>query len=236
MPIKYTQIILLAVLFILHYSVEHLRPQQRRLNNWKHDRFNLFIGAVNVVLNFLPATLLVQLLEYIATARIGLFQYIKLPFFLELILTVLILDAWMYAWHRMNHTLPFLWRWHRFHHRDEKMNSTTAVRFHIVELLLSVPGKGMLYVLMGFSFLPVVIYEFLFFTAVVFHHSNIRISKEADARYSLLFASPHMHRIHHSKRVEETHSNYGALFSFWDKLWKSWKPTPEGDIIFGTEE
>jgi sterol desaturase/sphingolipid hydroxylase (fatty acid hydroxylase superfamily) len=82
----------------------------------------------------------------------------------------------------------------------------------------------------------VIIYELVFFTAIVFHHSNIRISSHADRIYRILFASPIMHRIHHSKRQDETHSNYGAVFSFWDKLFKSWRSESKGEIIFGVEE
>lgn len=236
MPLKYTQIVILAVLFLLQYLVEHLLPQERKYNDWKNEKFNLGIGVLNVVLNFIPASLLVYFLEIIDQNAIGLMQQFQIPIGLQIIMTIVLLDLWMYIWHRLNHTIPFLWRWHLFHHRDQKMNTTTAVRFHIVELLLSVPGKAVIYFLFGLSFLPVIIYEMLFFTAVVFHHSNIRITHSADRIYRTVFASPMMHRIHHSRRREETHSNYGAVLSIWDRLFRSWKPKPTGNIVFGVEE
>jgi sterol desaturase/sphingolipid hydroxylase (fatty acid hydroxylase superfamily) len=236
MPLKYTQIIILAVVLLLQYFFEHIYPQKKEMNDWKNERFNLGIGLLNVVLNFLPASVLVYLLSFIDEKNMGLFQQFPLPFWWELFFTFLILDAWMYTWHRLNHTVPFLWKFHIFHHRDQKMNSTTAVRFHIVELLLSIPGKGLVYFIFGLEFTPVIIYEILFFTSVVVHHSNIYISERADMVYRKLFVSPRMHRIHHSRRSEETHSNYSALFSFWDRLFGSWKSMPKGEIIFGVEE
>ncbi|HZI00760.1 MAG TPA: sterol desaturase family protein [Flavisolibacter sp.] len=236
MPLKYTQILLLAVLFLLQYLVEHLRPQERKYNDWKNEKFNLGIGVLNVLLNFIPASLLVYLLEIIDQNAIGLLKQFTISLGLQIIITIALLDLWMYVWHRLNHTIPFLWRWHLFHHRDQKMNTTTAVRFHIVELLLSVPGKAVIFCVFGCSFLPVIIYEIGFFSSIVFHHSNIRIAHRTDRIYSILFASPIMHRIHHSKRREETHSNYGAVFSVWDRLFRSWKAEPNGTIVFGVDE
>jgi len=236
MPLKYTQIIILAVVFLLQYFFEHLYPQKREINNWKNERFNIAIGILNIVLNFFPASLLVYILNFVNERNIGLLQQFAIPFWLDLFITIIILDLCMYAWHRLNHTIPFLWRFHRFHHKDEKMNSTTAVRFHIVELLLSVPLKAAIIFIAGFQFSSVIIYEILFFISVVIHHSNIYISNRTDTVYRIFFASPRMHRIHHSVRKEETHSNYGALFSFWDRIFKSWKKEPKDEIVFGTHE
>lgn len=227
---------MLAIVFGLQYFFEHLYPQNKKLNDWKNERFNLSIGLLNVVLNFVPASALVYLLGFIEQNRIGLLMRFSLPSWLEILLTILVLDCWMYAWHRINHTVPFFWQFHRFHHEDQRMNSTTAVRFHIAELLLSLPGKAAVYLLFGLRFTPVIVYETLFFTAIVFHHSNIRISAAADGLYRILFASPVMHRIHHSCRKEERNANYGAVFSFWDRLFRSWVKAPKGEIVFGVEE
>ena len=116
------------------------------------------------------------------------------------------------------------------------MNSTTALRFHIVELFLSYPGKLLVCFVFGISYLPLLIYEILFFTSIVIHHSNIYITQKADERYRLLFASPLMHRIHHSNNWDETNSNYGALFSFWDRIFRSWRNEANGEVVFGLPE
>ena len=233
MELKYVQILVLGCVFALQYLVEHVRPQKREVNNWKNERFNLAIGLLNVALTFLPAGLFVQFLAYVERQNMGLIKQFSLPFGVQLVLTFFILDLWMYAWHRLNHQVPFLWRLHSFHHRDEKMNSTTAVRFHVLELFLSYPGKALVCLMFGISYVPLVIYEIVFFISVIIHHSNMYISPKADAIYRTLFASPLMHRIHHSDKREETNSNYGALFSFWDRLFGSWTEKPKEEVVFG---
>jgi len=236
MPLKYIQIIILTGVFLMQYALEHWYPQRKEINDWKNERFNIGIGILNLILNFLPAYCLVLLLSKIEENNIGLLQQFQMGLLLKIIITILILDLWMYIWHRLNHIVPFFWRFHRFHHTDEKMNSTTAVRFHIIELFLSVPGKAAIYLLVGFEFTPVIIYEMLFFTSVVIHHSNVFISERADKMYRAFFASPFMHRIHHSVLEEERNTNYGALFSFWDRLFITFKMFSPGTIRFGVKE
>ena len=116
------------------------------------------------------------------------------------------------------------------------MNTTTALRFHAIELLFSVVYKSALLLLMGLSFLPVLIYEALFFLAIVIHHSNISITEPMDMLYRKLFSSPLMHRIHHSNKQKETDSNYGSVFSFWDRIFNTYIKKAEAPVIFGIDE
>jgi len=235
MQLKYVQIISLASVFALQFFFEHIYPQKREINNWKNEGFNLLIGLLNLALTFIPATFFVQWIHFIEARKLGLLHQFDLPLWINIVTSIVVLDLWMYAWHRVNHVLPFLWKFHSFHHKDTRMNSTTALRFHTVELFLSYPGKAIICLIFGISYLPLLIYEIAFFTAVVIHHSNIYITKNADAIYRLLFTSPHMHRIHHSKEFNETNSNFGALFSFWDKLFNSWTMVDK-EIAFGVPE
>jgi sterol desaturase/sphingolipid hydroxylase (fatty acid hydroxylase superfamily) len=233
MPLKQVQVIILAAVFALQFLFEHIFPQRRTLNDWKNERMNIGIGLLNLLLSLIPAHFFVQGIAFFESNGWGLLHQFSMPFALNLLLTILLMDFWMYIWHRMNHRLPFLWQFHRFHHKDTKMNSTTAVRFHIVELYLSYPAKAAVCLLLGISYLPLLIYETLFFTAVVIHHSNIAISEKADSVYRLLFASPGIHRIHHSNRLQDTNSNYGSLFSFWDRLLGSWRGGYVAPVHFG---
>jgi sterol desaturase/sphingolipid hydroxylase (fatty acid hydroxylase superfamily) len=237
MPLKYIQIIILTAVLLLQYMLEHWFPQRKEINDWKNERFNVGVGLLNLALNFLPAYGLVYLLQWIDEYNLGLLQQFRIAPWLKVIITITVLDLWIYYWHRLNHIVPFFWRFHRFHHTDEKMNSTTAVRFHIIELLFSVPGKAVIYFIMGFEFTPVVVYELLFFTSVVIHHSNIYISERADRIYRAIFASPFMHRIHHSVNEEERNTNYGGIFSFWDRLFASFRINKNtASIRFGVKE
>lgn len=233
MPLKKIQVLVLALVFALQFLFEHIFPQRKVVNDWKNERFNLLIGLLNLLLSLIPASFFVRSIQTFESNRWGLLHLVTLPFWLNLVLTILLLDFWMYGWHRANHRIPFLWRFHRFHHEDTKMNSTTAVRFHIVELYLSYPAKAAVCLLLGVSYFPLLIYETLFFTAVVIQHSNISISEKADGIYRTLFASPGMHRIHHSAHLHDTNSNYGSLFSFWDRLMGSWRGGYRTQIQFG---
>lgn len=233
MPLKQIQIVILAVVLSLQFLFEHLFPQRKIINDWKNERFNLLIGVINLLLSLLPASFFVKGIELFNQKQWGLLHLLTLPFWLQLVINILLVDLWMYFWHRLNHRLPFLWRFHRFHHKDTKMNSTTAIRFHIIELYLSYPAKAAVCLLLGISYVPLLLYETLFFIAVVFHHSNIRITEKADSVYQLLFASPGMHRIHHSKEWQETNSNFGSVFSFWDRLFRTWTGGFRKQVEFG---
>lgn len=236
MSLKYIQIISLAAVFGLQFLFEHIFPQKKEVNDWKNERFNISIGVINVLLTLIPAMAMVQWIQFIEDNQLGLLHQLQLPRIIMILLVILLLDIFMYAWHRLNHILPFLWRFHRFHHKDPKMNTTTALRFHTIELLLSYPVKASFILIVGIPYLPFLIYELLFFTSVVIHHSNIYITEEADGIYSTLFASPRMHRIHHSRKWKETNSNFGALLSIWDKLFRTRIKKPDGDVEFGISE
>lgn len=233
MNLKKIQIIILISVFVLQYFFEHIYPQQKEINNWKNERFNIITGLLNMTITFVPAYFLVQWVFYIQLNNLGILHIIILPFWLKFLLAILLLDAWMYFWHRLNHVVPLFWKFHSFHHRDEKMNSTTALRFHIAELLFSYPGKALICFLFGIDYLPLLVYEILFSINVIVHHSNIYITQRVDKIYRIFFASPLLHRIHHSKNFDETNSNFGAVFSFWDIFFKSRKNFPKEKIKFG---
>ncbi len=233
---KRWQLLIIFTVFILQYLFEHFFPENKKYNDGKNERRNILIGIINMLLMFIPSALLVELLTLIEKYKIGLFQQVSLPFWINIIGSLLVMDFFMYWWHRFNHTKKILWYFHRFHHKDEKMNTTTAIRFHIVELLFSAVFKGLFYLFAGFSFIPLLLYEIIFFIVVLVHHSNIRITTNFDMAYRVVFSSPMMHRIHHSNIQEETDSNYGSVLSCWDRLFGTYKKEARGNIIFGVDE
>ena len=235
-PEKKFQTLIIFGVFILQYLFEHFFPEKKKYNNARHEGFNLLIGIFNGLLLFIPSALLIELLSRIDKLNIGLFQQFALPLWANIFITVLIIDFLMYWWHRFNHTKLFFWQFHKFHHKEEKMNTVTALRFHGIELIFSVIGKAVCYLLLGFFFIPILVYEGLFFIVVVLHHSNIRISQNFDMAYRNIFSSPKMHRIHHSNIQQETDSNYGSVFSWWDRLFGTYKKEAAGEIVFGIDE
>lgn len=236
LPEKRWQAIILFSVFVLQYLFEHFFPENRKYNNAKNEIRNVLVGIVNAMVIFIPSALMVELISLIEKYKIGLFQLMHLSLWANIILSILAMDLFMYWWHRFNHTKKYLWHFHSFHHKDEKMNTTTALRFHSIELLLSAFFKGLFFVFIGFSFLPVLVYEILFFTVVLIHHSNINISMRIDFLYRRIFSSPMMHRIHHSNKQQETDSNYGSVFSWWDRLFSTYKKEATGEIIFGVDK
>ena len=171
------------------------------------------------------------MLTYLYHQRFGLLYYI--PQWGQLITGFLIADVFMYWWHRANHQVPFFWRFHSFHHTDKKLNTTSSVRFHAVELLLSYVFKVPVFAILGISPLTITVYGLIFLPVVILHHSNIRISKTVDKILRMFIVSPGMHRIHHSITKFETNSNYSSVLPYWDTLFKSYVPKSQKPIVFG---
>ena len=157
-----------------------------------------------------------------------------------LLLDLLLLDFLIYWWHRANHQWPFLWRFHLVHHLDRTLDSTSALRFHFGEVLISAAARAGAILLLGFPFLSVVAFETLLLIATIFHHSNLRLPPRLEAALSSLVITPSIHWVHHHRRRIDTDSNYGTVFSFWDRLFASRSRArrwPEMEIgVEGAEE
>lgn len=137
------------------------------------------------------------------------------------ILGFLAFDYAYYWWHYATHKVPLLWRFHNVHHTDLDMDVSTAARFHFGELLLSVLFRVALVGVLGISFWSAIVYEVFFDTAAQFHHANWRLPARVERLLNTLFVTPRMHGIHHSIVRDEFNSNWGTLFSVWDRLHKT---------------
>lgn len=135
-----------------------------------------------------------------------------------LALDILFLDFLIYWWHRANHELPFLWRFHSVHHFDATLDTTSAVRFHFGEVVLSALARAGVIVLIGFPLTSVFTFEALVLIAALFHHSNLRLPKGVEAALSRVLITPSIHWVHHHAIKTDTDSNYGTIFSFWDPM------------------
>ncbi len=139
-----------------------------------------------------------------------------------ILLDILILDLMIYGWHRLNHKVPFLWRFHEVHHLDEMLDTTTAVRFHFGEVLLSACNRSIFIILLDIPVQSVLIVETLLLLIALFHHANIHLYGRLDQILSLVLVTPRMHHAHHHALQRDTDSNYGNLFSFWDRIFNSY--------------
>lgn len=159
----------------------------------------------------------------------GLFGLLDWPAWLAIPVAVLLLDLAIYWQHRLMHAWPLLWRLHRVHHCDTAFDVTTGVRFHPLEIALSMGFKLALITLLGPHPLAVLVFEVLLSLGSLFTHTDIALPRALDRRLRWVFVTPSMHRIHHSTRRVETDSNFGFHLSAWDRLFGSYRHAPAGD-------
>lgn len=209
-------------LFVLLAVAERLLPrrklrwsrQRRWLTNWGFSLLNtltLRLVAVALPLLAIGAALDAQ------TRGWGLLNQIQLPDWIAVFSAVLIFDFAIWLQHLITHKVPLLWRLHRVHHADPDLDVTTAIRFHPVEIALSMGLKvGLVYAL-GAPPLAVLIFEILLNATALFTHSNIRLPIAMDRIMRLVLVTPDMHRVHHSVHRDEHDSNYGFALSIWDR-------------------
>ncbi|GAB4140743.1 MAG: sterol desaturase family protein [Sphingomonadales bacterium] len=156
----------------------------------------------------------------------GLFNMVAAPDWLAVVLSVLLLDMAIYAQHVLFHYAPPLWRLHRMHHADLEFDVTTGLRFHPVEIILSLLIKLAVIVAIGAPALAVLIFEVLLNATSMFNHSNVRIKSGVDRLLRLVLVTPDMHRVHHSIHKDETNSNFGFNLPWWDRLFGTYRPQP----------
>lgn len=142
-----------------------------------------------------------------------------------LVLDILLLDLWLYWWHRANHEWPLLWRFHEVHHLDETLDTTSAVRFHLGEVALSALARTVPIILLDIPLASVVLLEGLVLVATLFHHSDARLPPGLERALARVIVTPGIHWVHHHARRSDTDSNYGTLLSIWDPLFRSRSPT-----------
>ncbi|MDX6751684.1 sterol desaturase family protein [Geminicoccaceae bacterium 1502E] len=136
-------------------------------------------------------------------------------------LDILVLDFWIYWWHRANHEIQFLWRFHQVHHLDETLDTTSAVRFHAGEVILSALVRAAVIILLDIPLAPVLLFEGLVLASAIFHHSDATLPPPLERALSRVIITPSIHWVHHHAIRADTDSNYGTIFSFWDPLFRS---------------
>ena len=180
---------------------------------------NLPLSVINgSVYYFIYFSVLSGIMIQSKSNHLGLLNTIAMPGWLKMVFGFLILDFFLYVWHLLNHVVPLFWRFHRVHHSDMNMDVSTASRFHMGELLMSGLVRMMVVYSMGISLITYMLFEIMVNLSIQFHHSSIRIPPVFERIWILFFIPPSMHRVHHSVKIKERDSNYGALFSFWDRF------------------
>ena len=204
----------------------------------RHGARNLAVAALNglvILVVFASATVFIA--DRTALHRWGILNQLPLSPLAHGVLAILAFDLWTYWWHRINHRIPFFWRFHRMHHSDPEMDATTGTRFHFGEIAMSSAIRLALIPSIGIPLVPMLIYDTILTVSVQFHHSNSALPRPADRYLRYLLVSPFMHKVHHSRWRPETDSNYSSLLSIWDRLFGSYREKDNyREIHFGLNE
>ena len=196
-----------------------------RKPRWPSNIGILIVDAVAVRLIIPTAAVGVALLA--AGRGWGLFNLLGLPGWFSGVLGFVVLDLIIYAQHIMFHYVPVLWRLHRMHHADLDIDVTTGVRFHPIEILLSMLIKIAAVLALGIPAVAVVLFEVVLNATSMFNHSNVAMPPRLDRVIRWLVVTPDMHRVHHSIERRETDSNFGFNLPWWDRLFGTYRPQPE---------
>ncbi len=206
-------------------------------NRWRHAGRNAVIAILNtIILGILFGVATVGVAAWTTENQTGVLNWLNVPVPWRVLLAILLLDGWFYVWHRLNHRVPLLWRFHRMHHTDTQMDVTTATRFHIGEHIIAATLRLGLIPLFGVTAVEILVFETLVVAVTMFHHANVSIGR-CDPAFRCLIVTPRMHQIHHSRLQPETDSNYSVLFSFWDRLARTFRMRQGNEAIeFGLDE
>ena len=222
-----------AAVFLLMAAIELIRPK-RRLSVSKPRRWltNLGIAGVDTLVLRLMAALTVPVTAvaaaFFAKERgLGLLNQVDWPYWVKLVIALLALDLAIWFQHLVSHKVPVFWRLHQVHHADRDIDVTTAVRFHPVEIALSMLWKIVVVIPLGASPFAVFLFEVILNACAMFNHANIALPAWLDRALRLFIVTPDMHRVHHSVLYREHDRNYGFNLSLWDRLFRTYLAQPE---------
>ncbi len=228
-------------LFALLAISEWLKPR-RKLNISKGQRWTTNIAIMvldSLIVRLLFPAAAVGVALWTSSAGYGLFNVIEAPLWLAILVSFVVLDFAVWLSHVLSHKVPLFWRFHRMHHCDRDIDVTTAIRFHPLEIVVSMIWKAAWVVALGAPAVAVIIFETVLNGTAMFNHSNLKLPLWLDKIVRLIVVTPDMHRVHHSAINRETDSNYGFNMPWWDRMFGTYIAQPElghDQMTIGLEE
>jgi sterol desaturase/sphingolipid hydroxylase (fatty acid hydroxylase superfamily) len=218
---SYAILLALIVIFLLEGVFPHYRGRTARI---KHAFPHVATAMLNALLTWsVLSGVTMQTIAWAESRSLGLTHQFAFPSATGTVVVFVLFDIWMFFWHMANHRIGFLWRFHRAHHADIEMDTTTALRFHPGELVLSTFIRMPVVLLLGMSFAQLVLFELVLNLSTLFHHSNLAVPERWDRMLRTVIVTPNMHRVHHSVDLGETNSNFTSLLSVWDRLYRTFR-------------
>ncbi|MBX2821040.1 MAG: sterol desaturase family protein [Rhodothermaceae bacterium] len=207
-----------------------------RYNKWRHALTNIFFTLTTIIVNFTMAFILVQASFWVVENNFGIIQWIPMPMWLYALVGLLLLDligAWLV--HFVEHKVKWMWQFHLIHHTDQHVDTTTANRHHPGESVFRFVFTTMAVIIVGTPMWIVFLYQTLSVVLTQFNHSNVKMPAWLDNALVLVICTPNMHRVHHHYRMPYTDSNYGNIFSFWDRLFGTYVVAENEKLVYGVD-
>ena len=236
MPRSYRSLVLVAGL-VLFWGLEGAIPlfpnTYRRV---VHATLNLLLTLFQLILALVFSAIIVQTALYTTTYEFGLLYLVPLPLWLYALLGVMLLDLLAGYWiHRTEHKLSWMWRFHIIHHTDKHVDVTTGLRHHPVETVFRLGSQWLAVGLAGIPIGVVFLYQLLSVFFAQWTHANIRLSRPVDRWLSYVLVSPNMHKVHHHWKQPLTDSNYGNVFSIWDRIFGTFVEVDPASLEYGID-
>ena len=216
--------------------LERRRPLRRSIEpKLRREARNLSVAGVSAVAVVLAERPIVMPLSALVEERgWGLLRLFGFPLWLEIAVALVLMDYTFYVWHVLMHRVPLLWRFHLVHHVDLDLDVSTALRFHFMEMLASIPWRAAQVALIGLTPLTFSIWQCVFLIAILFHHSNLELPLRWERFLNKLVVTPRMHGIHHSIVERETNSNWSSGLTVWDWLHGTLRlNVPQSEVTIG---
>ena len=236
-PSSHRSLILVAGITIF-WMIENAYPLFKfNYKKWHHAGINIFLTLTTIIVNFLLAFILLKTADWTINNNFGILQWLpKMSILLYTLIGLLLLDLiGAYLVHLVEHKVKFLWRFHLIHHTDTWIDTTTANRHHPGESIIRFAFTAIGVFIIGSPMWMVFLYQTLSVIATQFNHANIALPKKVDTLLSYFIVSPDMHKVHHHHVMPYTDSNYGNIFSIWDRLFGTFRMLPKEEIIYGID-
>ena len=227
------RLVAFCALFGLFAITEILRPRRKltvsKANRWFTNLAIVVLDSILVRLLFPAAA--VGLALWAEFEQIGLFNLIEAPLWMSILISFIVLDFAVWLSHVLSHKIPLFWRFHRMHHSDRDFDVTTAIRFHPIEIIVSMGWKVAWVLVLGAPAVAVILFETVLNGTAMFNHSNTKLPLGLDRILRLIVVTPDMHRVHHSVISSETDSNYGFNLPWWDRLFGTYVDQPKAGHV-----
>ena len=228
---------IIIIYITVFLTLEHFWPHSKnRKNRITHLLNNSGLLLIATAANFFISIVLINWIQYVDKNNIGLMNILNLSDTVKAFFGVIVLDFTSYFIHRFIHKSKFLWRFHRVHHSEIDMDSSTSFKFHPLEAIIVFPALLAEIGLVGISLPAIILYNVIILPVFFILHSNLNYPKWAETFFSPVFATPDFHRVHHSDEQKYTDSNYGDIFSLWDRIFGTFQKVDAQDIHYGLKE